>query len=279
MKKLLLCSDIHLNHLSNSKLENFCLSLLNESADGILITGDITESTFLKGHLEYVQRTSKKKVYFVLGNHDYWKGSFNSVKDKIVDITKENENLFWLRESGVIELSNKTALVGVDGWYDGGYGSYENKSLFMNDWNYISDFVKPGIITFKMNTIEYSIDLIMDICKAKAKEEVDIARKNLLKAFQTKDKVIFATHIPPWKSVSKYKGQQTDTDFLPFYTSKIMGDMLLEVGNGLPTGKHISVYCGHTHDPAHEVISNNITAYCSHAEYGKPKVSKIIDVE
>ncbi len=56
-----------------------------------------------------------KPIYFVLGNHDYYKGQVNEVRDAMTALTKEQIHLYWLPASGMQKLDNNTVLIGQDG--------------------------------------------------------------------------------------------------------------------------------------------------------------------
>lgn len=56
MKRLAWLTDIHLNFLQDSKVEHFCRSVADLSPDAVLIGGDISDASGVKGHLEIMER-------------------------------------------------------------------------------------------------------------------------------------------------------------------------------------------------------------------------------
>ena len=50
----------------------FCHSV-NEHADALVVTGDIAESPTLRSALTSLATLTERPVYFVLGNHDFYR--------------------------------------------------------------------------------------------------------------------------------------------------------------------------------------------------------------
>jgi predicted MPP superfamily phosphohydrolase len=278
MIKLALCSDIHLNFLTIERVEAFACGIFDADVDGVLITGDISTALTLTAHLKMLVAIIEKPIYFVLGNHDYWGSHFGRVMNEMVDLMKDEPLLHWLSESDPIALTNQTALVGVDGWYDMGHGDAHNSSTLMNDWFKISNFFVAAAPMMHVSEPKISRDVIVSISRQKAQQDAAHADNLLHEAFSKHDHVIFATHVPPWHHIARYNGRPTEIDMLPYYTSKVMGDMLEAIAKNLPHGKTLTVFCGHTHNPASAQILPNLSAYCTGAKYYSPMISRIVDV-
>lgn len=277
MLKLALCSDIHLNFLNLHKVTKFAERVFHAGPDGVLITGDISEANVLVSHLKVLAAVIDRPIYFVLGNHDYWHGSFDSVAKDMRQLMIDEPKLKWLQASGVISLTPRTALVGVDGFYDAGYGDWQRSSIFMNDWNRTEDF-RTSFVPSMYGGSGVDRGAIISVCRAKAARDADIGQALLEEAFKTHDHVIFATHVPPWLDVAKHMGNPTDPPAQPYYLCKTMGNMLEEVMAAQPDGKTLNVFCGHTHSKARARIGAKIDAYCSGADYGNPSVSEMVSV-
>src|ERR1039458_8819395 len=114
--KLAWATDIHLDHAGEAARRKFCQSA-KERAAALLITGDIAESHILGSALTALATLTARPIYFVLGNHDFYRGSVAGTRRQVGYVV--NENLVYLSQSGVIELTPGTALVGHDGWADG----------------------------------------------------------------------------------------------------------------------------------------------------------------
>ena len=112
-------TDIHLDHASESARQQFCQSV-NEHADALVVTGDIAESHTLSSALTSLADLTERPIYFVLGNHDFYRSSIAATRRQVGDIVRNSKGLVYLSESGVVELTPETALVGHDGWCPSG---------------------------------------------------------------------------------------------------------------------------------------------------------------
>ena len=82
------------------------------------------------------------------------------------------------------------------------------------------------------------------------------------------------THIPPFKEVCLYDGKISDDNWLPYFGSKVMGDVLMEIANQNSEVEFL-VLCGHTHSAAN-VCYNNLVIEVGKADYCCPEIQKII---
>lgn len=71
--KLVWLTDIHLNFLNKKERELFYNEILTKNCDAVLISGDIAEATCLIEVLNEMADQLKKLIYFILGNHDYYR--------------------------------------------------------------------------------------------------------------------------------------------------------------------------------------------------------------
>ncbi len=70
-------SDLHVNQAHPSKLLAFMKHLASKKADIVVITGDLTNTDIgLRGLRESIRLLNNKKVFAVLGNHDYYTYDF-----------------------------------------------------------------------------------------------------------------------------------------------------------------------------------------------------------
>jgi predicted phosphohydrolase len=123
--KLLWVTDPHLNFLSRRARQRFGRALAAHG-DALLVTGDIAESPSLVRILRDLAGSYAKSVYFVLGNHDFYGSSIVRTGQLAAEIS--GRRLHWLTRAGAVRLSEETALVGHDGFYDGRNGTP------LNDW-------------------------------------------------------------------------------------------------------------------------------------------------
>jgi predicted MPP superfamily phosphohydrolase len=99
-------TDIHLNFIDDFARKKFYQEIVNTQCDGVLISGDIAEAPSLVDILNEMASYINKPIYFILGNHDYYKGQINEVREAMTILTKENNKLFWLPASKVQQLTS-----------------------------------------------------------------------------------------------------------------------------------------------------------------------------
>lgn len=280
-------TDIHLDHLwprdvrdvdvvdTPPRIVDFCDNVENQNFDAIVISGDIS----IAGHrfidnffatteycLKYLSERFNKPIYFVLGNHDYYFGSINETRAKMVQLSNKSNGLTWLTNGYIVNLSSEIGLVGHDGWYDLRNGTLTHQYV-MSEFEYVSEF--SG----------YRWD--WNIAKKKCQELADDAAEYFLEvipeALKIYNKLIVVTHVPPFVEASKYRGKPTDEDHLPFYSCKAVGDALLKVAKDHPT-KEIVTLSGHTHGFADYSPLPNLRSLVCSSWYGSPSLQKIIDL-
>jgi len=260
--------DIHLNFLTADDFIVFIDLFMKHESDAMVITGDIAEGDCFDSYLALMAEAYKKPIYYVLGNHDYYRSSFRKVKDKATALDKaaKYNNLFWLNNNGIIKLTDDTCLVGHDGWYDARFGDYWALGFDMSDFKLIEDIASKGIHErFAL------FNNLGDEC-------AEHIRQFIYKAFETYDKVIFATHVPPFAESAKYRDQASSATSLPFFTNKAAGEAILDVMEGLPENKKLTVLSSHTHFQSYLKVSDAVSVYVSEAHYGYPKVYTTLEV-
>ncbi len=260
-------TDIHLNFIDEDARHKFFQEIVDTQCDGVLISGDIAEAPWLVDILNEMEEHVKKPIYFILGNHDYYRGQINEVREAMRSLTQTHEKLFWLPASGRQQLSKDTFLIGQDGWADGRLGDYENSRVVLNDSRLISDLFQ-GKILDKYQLLEKMQELA-DADAAKLKNELEQAVN------QNPKKIIVLTHIPPFKEACFHKGEMSNDDWLPYFSSKITGDVLTDIARQNLEIEFL-VLCGHTHSKACFSPFNNLIVEAGKAEYRQPEIQKII---
>lgn len=278
-------TDVHLNFLSLEKIQAFCRSIAADMPDAVVITGDISEAPLLKSHLLVLEKElAPVPVFFVCGNHDYYNGSITVLREDLrtnytyPEYEKAPGNLYkgawWLQSSGVVPLTDKCALIGADGWYDGGYANWFKSRVWMNDYQCIQEFAQCGLR-----------NLIYAELQELSKGSAGIVKANLTQAFLPVDQggggfetVYVATHIPPFRENSVYNGKMSDDDWMPHFSSIYMGEALLEVMEAHPDKKCV-LLCGHSHGQATHQPLPNLVAHTGHAVYRFPKVNEIFEID
>ncbi|MDX1924088.1 MAG: metallophosphoesterase [Rickettsiaceae bacterium] len=148
--KLTWITDVHLNFLEKDERIDFYHTLITTDSDGIMISGDIAEATSIEPILKEMA-TIQKPIYFVLGNHDYYRGGINDLRNKMTSMTKDEPFLFWLPASGPQKLNNDVVLLGYDCFADGRYGDSANSRVVLNDSRMIVDLFQCSALRNMMN--------------------------------------------------------------------------------------------------------------------------------
>jgi Icc-related predicted phosphoesterase len=257
--KLLWITDIHLDFLSTPEVDCFIGKLQSESPDALLIGGDIAMASNISVHLKKIEDAVDSKIHFVLGNHDFYNGSIMSVKKEIRDLVKYSSKFVYLDDSQPIQITEDTALVGHGCWADGRNGDYASSDVMLNDYVLIDELKDLS----KFQRLAKLHEL--------GDEAADRLRHNLNLAFNNNKNVLCLTHVPPFKEACQYQGHVADDNFLPHFSCKAVGDVMLEVMHKR-ADSNLTVLSGHTHNPSRAQILGNLVAITGGAEYGKPAV-------
>lgn len=268
--KLAWVTDIHLNFLESADRKRFYQDLVATRSKAVLISGDISEAPTISDILKEMAQHIAKPIYFVLGNHDYYQNSIAKVKQTVTQLSQENLSVNWLPEAGLVQLSNDTLLLGEDCWADGRYGNYADSKVMLNDSRMIQELREGSIIG------KYQL---LDAMQKLADNDAARLKKNLQLAIQQHfpRRIIVLVHVPPFKESCMHEGEISNNDYLPFFASKITGDVLLEVAIGNPKIDFL-VLCGHTHSSSYYKPLDNLTVKAGSVEYGRPIVQEIFEL-
>ncbi len=265
MPRLAWLTDLHLNFLSDKQVEAFCASLASTEADCFAITGDICEARSIERYLQLLESALQRPVYFVLGNHDFYHGSIALIRVHVQNLCKTSSHLHWMPLEGVVPLSEHTCLVGHDGWGDARAGNYWNSRVELNDWDLIGEFL--GLSKSERGRV---LEQLGD-------EAATHFRNVLPKAFKQYEHVIVLTHVPPFPKASLYQGRPSDDHGLPHFCCQAVGEVLKEHMVAYPDA-NMTVLCGHTHETADVHILPNLHVLTGGAEYGHPKLQRVLDI-
>ena len=269
-KNIVWLTDIHLNFLDENARKHFYDVIIRTGCDTVLVSGDIAEAPSLAQLLHEMASSIKKPIYFVLGNHDYYGGSIRDVRQKMRTLIEKGKDLYWLPACGVVPLHDDILLVGQDGWADARLGDYHNSRVRMNDEYHIEDLLQKGMLG--RAELLQKMRQLADEDAAYLNHDLTVAVKRNPK------KIIIVTHIPPFKQSCKYKGEISDDNWLPYFSSKSMGDILEKVAQENP---HIEflVLCGHTHSEAYYQPISNLVIMSGKAKYSQPEIQQMIYIE
>lgn len=261
-------TDLHLNFLTFKERLTFYQTIVDIVIDAVLISGDIAEASSINDFLIEMSQIIGKPIYFVLGNHDYYGDSVKSVRFKMTGLTQTVKYLYWLPASGVQKLEADTLLVGIDGFADGRYGDYERSFVSLNDSDLITELYQEKLLSKRH--LQLKMQQFAD-------EDANLLQKCIETGIETHNprKIIILTHVPPFPDVCFYRQRQTDDDYLPYFSSKATGDVLLKVADCYPSVVFLA-FCGHTHGYACSQPLSNLTVTVGAAEYYHPEIQKII---
>lgn len=287
--KIVVCSDIHLDHLSETRrdktnntffkvlteepIKEFCENILKHQPNSIIISGDISVSNELRQHLSLLSRNLQDiPIYYICGNHDFYHNTITETRYFLNELNKEGSNLYYLSLMEPIQLTERTMLIGHDGWYDGEYASFEDSQLYMNDLDFIQEFIDLERIS------NGDLSVLYNKMKSLAQESADYI---LLKGHEAcikkgVENLIVVTHVPPFKNNSRGpNGEVSNKDWLPYMSSRRMGEALVKLAETYKDVK-ITCLCGHTHSFHSEYHRKNLLCVTGQADHKYKNPSKSI---
>jgi predicted MPP superfamily phosphohydrolase len=274
MKRLAWLTDIHLDFVESDDLDDLISEIKDACPDAVLIGGDIGTAATSETHLTFLEKHLRMPIYFVLGNHDYYGGSIADVRHLVVELARRSQRLHYLSESGIIELTQRTCMLGHDGWADGRCGNYGDSDVILNDYVHIADFKRMGREGLSGSDKAKRLAMM----QALAEQAASHFEKLLREALEKYDEILILTHVPPFREACWHKGAISSDDYLPHFASKAVGDVLYRVMSDNPA-KKLTVLCGHTHSEGAAEILPNLTVLTGAAEYGLPKIQRLIDID
>lgn len=265
MHRAVWLTDLHLNHCQDDYVESFFGDVQKCRPDSILVSGDFSESFQLLRYLRWIDTFFDCPIYFVLGNHDFYFSMIDYTRLKVQELCREREKLIYLTGHGPIRLTDRVGLIGHDGWADGRIGDFERSLVMMHDYQLIDDLSE-------LNKSER-----WDMLKKLGDQAAEHVRAVLPKCLGEFDEAILVTHVPPLREACWHEGQISDDEWAPHFTCKAMGDAILEIMLQYPE-KKLTVYCGHTHGSGTTQPMENVIIITGGAIYGRPAISKVIEI-
>jgi predicted phosphohydrolase len=262
--KLIWISDPHLEFPTDKVVRKFIVRVAGEKPDAVLITGDISNALRIEYTLGLLA-TLSCPVYFILGNHDFYEGDFASVDATVKAVCRQHPNLIHLGAGEIVHLTDETALIGHRGWSDGRAGLGMESTARLNDHLLIKNLVRS-------NPAE-----LFAILNALGDQSADYIRVTGAEALSSCQRLIIATHVPPFWEASLYQGKPSEPAFAPHFVNLAMGAAIHKLAQLNPE-KEIVVICGHTHHLAHYSPLPNLTVKVAGAKYNEPKIAETIIV-
>ena len=267
--KLCWLTDIHLNFLDANKREQFYLCLANSHVDLIMIAGDIADAKSICEILQEMVQILQTPICFVLGNHDFYHSQINTVKGRISELSKQEPLLHWLSQEKHIDCGNSTIVIGQDGWADGRYGDFNHSTVRLNDQKFIYDLRNEAMLG--RNHLLRKMQELADEDAFILQQKLDDALKNNVK------RIYILTHVPPFEGASWHEGNISSPDWIPFFTSKASGDVIINAATSYPKIM-FEVLCGHTHSAGIYQPRNNLLVKTGKAVYGRPAIQQIFEI-
>lgn len=265
--KLAWLTDIHLNFASPRAFDELCESIEDVDPDAVLIGGDIGEAFDVGFYLKALDARLQRPIYFVLGNHDFYGGAgIAEIRRQISILCEQNPRLSWLPACGVVPLSDRTALVGHDGWADGRFGDFLKSGVVLNDYRHIPDLTGLDTLTRLARLRELGDEAAAHL------------REYLGRALRVYRKVIVLTHVPPYREACWHEGAISNDHWLPHFSCQAAGEAIAEVVRRHPEHE-ILVLCGHTHSSGEVEILPNLRVWTGAAEYGRPRLQRVIELD
>lgn len=266
MMRVAWLTDIHLNFVPPEPMRRFFDEVHRQAPDCVVVSGDIAEGHNLLDYLRHLETGLAMPVYFVLGNHDFYRNSIAAVRESARTYSAQSRYLRYLPAADVVPLTPTTALLGHDGWADARLGDFANTDVWLNDHLLIKEIASrnKAVLGPRLRQL--------------GDEAAAHFRRVLPPALVKYRHLLVATHVPPFKEACWYEGRISGDDWLPHFTCKAVGDVLREFMQANPD-RTMTVLCGHTHGRGQARILDNLTVLTGGSTYGQPEVQRILEVE
>lgn len=262
-------TDIHFDHARGTIIDSFFNSVKSSLAGhnlvGLVITGDISNSSDLERHLCLISESVDIPVYFVLGNHDAYGSSIGHARDIARNVSKKKSNMFFLDGSKAYMITDKTCVVGVNGWADARTGNFMRVPDLLADYHLVADLKHINIPKLR----EKKLNQLGD-------ENANRLRRSLETVPEEAEEVIIATHVPPWREACWHEGEISDDTWSPHFTCIAVGQEIERYAD--ESGKSITVLCGHTHGEGDVKIKDNIRSLTGYAKYQNPSLCDLVKI-
>ena len=263
--KYLHANDVHLEMIDDNRFDLFTAEIRSHNADALWLCGDIAIAGSLENILKRLADAIEIPIYFVLGNHDYYYGSIQQVRDKVVGFTQGNDLLHWIPDCGPVTIADGVSLIGHGGWGDARFGDFDESTFKMNDYICINELSMITHVERKKR--------LQDL----GTEAANSIRTQLSEALKTSKTVYILTHVPPFQQAAFHEGKPSDDNAAPHFSCKATGEAIVEIMAQFPD-KQTIVLCGHTHGQGTYKPLDNVTVINSAAEYRDPRVAGVINI-
>jgi predicted MPP superfamily phosphohydrolase len=259
-------SDIHLNFLDRSAVQAFLRELAAADADVWLLGGDIAQANSVLGSLQSLEGELDRDIYFVLGNHDFYGGSIIEVRGQVRQLVEHAEHLVWLTEAEAQVLNGLVAIVGDDSWADARFGNALRTPVELNDF-----FLIEELTGLSREALVHTLNGLGDAAAARLAPKLEQAARSC-------PRVVFLTHVPPFREAAWHQCRPSDDDWVPWFSCRTVGEVILECARAHPAASFL-VLCGHTHGSGVYSPAANVIVHTAGAEYGAPRIQRVFEID
>jgi Icc protein len=268
MARVAWLTDIHLNFVDQDAQKHLYRSVLACRPDAVLLSGDIAEGPEVCRYLREMEAALDCPIYFVLGNHDFYRSSIGLVLRQVGALAAGSARLVHLSQSRHIRLTAGTAVVGHEGWGDARLGNYARSEVTLSDFFAIAELAE----------VQWDRRLLIERLRALGDQAAAHLERVLPEALETCLRVIVVTHVPPFREAAWHEGATSDNDWLPFFACRAVGEVLRETMQSRPD-RQMLVLCGHTHGGGEVQILDNLRVRTGPAAYGRPQVCQELEID
>lgn len=251
-------TDLHLNVLDEAAAADFLQHAVAPQPEALVVTGDLAESRSLPFVLQTLAEL-ETPCYFVLGNHDYYFSSLEQVRAEVRAFCRAHPHLHYLTGQPALPWGTDACILGHDGWADARLGDYERSNVELFDHHLVAEL--HG----------YSKEARWPVLQRLGQDAAAEVRRALAPAVARYRRLLFLTHVPPFRGACWYNGAISDDEWLPHFTCHAVGETLLELLAAHPDCQ-MTVLCGHTHGQGEYRPLENLRVLTGRAEYGRPEV-------
>lgn len=263
-------TDPHFDHCDKGWADSLFASLLEADPDGVLLGGDIAEGENLLPALERFAEELSCPTWFVLGNHDYYRGAFLPVEEAVAGLCRRQKHLHWLRGDRVMPLTRHSALIGEGGWGDGRHGDFPGSPLTQ----VVADFHCIPELQARRNDLPGLQERVEQL----GREAAGRLEAGLNHALERFPRVLILTHVPPFPQASWYRRRHSNPEGTPHFCWISGGETINRALDRHP-GRGITVLCGHTHNEGSFTPRPELTVLTGGAQYGKPRITGMLEIE
>jgi predicted MPP superfamily phosphohydrolase len=269
--RLVWATDIHLNFVAVERRLQFFDVLASHEPDAVLLSGDIAESNTVDQCLLEMARVLQRPIYFVLGNHDFYRGSIAETRARVERLSRQSPYLIYLARSGLVQLTPDTVLLGHDGWGDARLGDFEHSDIILNDYLLVEELYHwNAMLELDRPALRRSLHGLGD-------EAAQYLKSLLPDALARARQVVVLTHVPPFRDACWHANAISDDRWLPHFSCQAVG-RVLEAAMRQHTDREMLVLCGHTHSRGTARILGNLQVLTGEAQYAHPAVEQVLDV-